>query len=120
MAGGVRISRMRRVSTRRDTPWNALAMASSSGCMSCGDQPSRSSALATSTSAYALLSRDNPQQLEFVGPAVADRGLGGSVHIVLPKQQDELRRSVNRAIAASRADGTFQRIVRQYFPLGLD
>jgi len=70
--------------------------------------------------AYALLSRDNPQQLEFVGPAVADRGLGGSVHVVLPKQQDELRRSVNRAIAASRADGTFQRIVRQYFPLGLD
>ena len=70
--------------------------------------------------AYALLSRDNPQQLEFVGPAIADRGLGGSVHVVLPKQQDELRRSVNRAIAASRADGTFQRIVRQYFPLGLD
>ncbi len=70
--------------------------------------------------AYALLSRDNPQQLEFVGPAVADRGLGGSVHIVLPKQQDELRRSVNHAIAAIRADGTFQRIVRQYFPLGLN
>ena len=70
--------------------------------------------------AYALLSRDNPQQLEFVGPAVADRGLGGSVHIVLPKQQDELRRSVNHAIAAIRADGTFQRIVRRYFPLGLD
>ena len=70
--------------------------------------------------AYALLSRDNPQQLEFVGPAVADRGLGGSVHIVLPKQQDELRRSVNRAIATTRADGTFQRIVRRYFPLGLD
>jgi len=70
--------------------------------------------------AYALLSRDTAQQLEFVGPAVADRGLGGSVHIALPKQNDALRHSVNRAIAAIRADGTFQRIARQYFPFGLD
>ena len=70
--------------------------------------------------AYTLLSRDTAQQLEFVGPAVADRGLGGSVHIALPKQNEALRHSVNRAIAAIRADGSFQRIARQYFPFGLD
>lgn len=54
------------------------------------------------------------------GPAVFDRGLGGSLQFALPKQRDELRRTVNQALATIRADGTFQRIVRQYLPLGLD
>jgi len=71
-------------------------------------------------SAYALLNHDGAQKLEFVGPAVADRGLGGSVHLALSKQNDTLRHSVNRAIAAIRADGSFQRITRRYFPHGLD
>lgn len=77
-------------------------------------------ALLSVTIAYMLLSRNPMQHLEFVGPATTDHRLGGSVHIILPKQNDPLLRSVNRAIAAIRADGSFQRIVRQYFPLGLD
>lgn len=71
-------------------------------------------------SAYSLLGHDSSGQFEFVGPAVADRGLGGTVHIILPRQQEQLRRKVNQAIAAIRSDGTFQRIVRRYFPTGLD
>ena len=70
--------------------------------------------------AYGIVARDNAQQLEFVGPPAADRGLGGTVHIALPRGREDLRKAVNQAIAATRADGTFQRIVRQYFPVGLD
>ena len=77
-------------------------------------------ALLSAITAYLLLQKDGTRQFEFAGPAVSDRGLGGSVHIALPKQRDELRRTVNQAIATIRADGTFQRIVRQYLPLGLD
>lgn len=71
-------------------------------------------------SAYALLNRDSTRQVEFVGTAVADRGLGGTVHVALPKQADALRQSVNQAIASIRADSTFQRIARRHFPMGLD
>ena len=65
----------------------------------------------------AIVSNGRPS---LAGPAVSDRGLGGSVHIALPKQRDGLRHTVNQAIATIRADGTFQRIVRHYLPLGLD
>jgi ABC-type amino acid transport substrate-binding protein len=71
-------------------------------------------------SAYALLNRDTTRQIEFIGSAVADRGLGGTVHIALPLHNDTLRQSVDQAIAAIRADGSFQRIARRHFPLGLD
>ena len=76
--------------------------------------------LLTVLSAYALLNRDTTRQIEFVGSAVADRGLGGTVHIALPRQNDALRLSVDQAIAAIRADGSYQRIARRHFPLGLD
>jgi ABC-type amino acid transport substrate-binding protein len=71
-------------------------------------------------SAYALLSHGHTPSLQFVGPAVADRGLGGSVHIIFPISRDELRRAANQAIAAIRADGTLHRMVRKYFPLDPD
>ena len=77
-------------------------------------------ALLSAITAYLLLQKDSTRQFAFAGPAVSDRGLGGSVHIALPKQRDGLRHTVNQAIATIRADGTFQRIVRHYLPLGLD
>lgn len=77
-------------------------------------------ALLPTLSAYSLLSHDSSGDFEFVGPAAADRGLGGTVHIILPRQHEQLRRAVNQAIAAIRSDGTYQRIVRRYFPVGLD
>jgi len=69
---------------------------------------------------YALVSRDQTRRFVFVGPAIADRGLGDTVHIVLPKQKNALRRSVNRAIAEIRVDGTFNRIMYRHFPISLD
>ena len=55
---------------------------------------------------YALISHQEAGRFGFVGPAVADHGLGDTVHIILPKQENALRRSVNQAIAEIRADGT--------------
>jgi len=69
---------------------------------------------------YSQISREDPARFEFVGPAVADHGLGDSTHIVLHKQDQTLRLAVNRAIAEIRADGTFQRIMQRHFPISLD
>lgn len=69
---------------------------------------------------YALISHQETGRFGFVGPAVADHGLGDTVHIILPKQENALRRSVNQAIAEIRADGTWHRIVRRHFPVNLD
>jgi len=77
-------------------------------------------ALLPMLSAYALLSQEKPGQFEFVGPPLTANGLGGTVHIALPKGADDLRQSVDQAIAALRADGSYHRITRQYFPFSLD
>lgn len=71
-------------------------------------------------SGYALLNREPDNGLAFVGPAVADGGLGGTVHIALPKSEAALRLAVNQALGAMRADGSYLRIVRRHFPFSLD
>ena len=71
-------------------------------------------------SAYVKIAKEAPGSFEFVGPPVADRGLGGTVHIAIPKQQEDVLLIVNQAIAAMRTDGTYQRIVRQFFPFSMD
>lgn len=76
--------------------------------------------LLTMLSAFVMLSRETPGAFEFVGPAIAERDLGGTVHIALTKGNAALRPAVNRAIAAMRADGTWLRIVRRHFPFNLD
>lgn len=70
--------------------------------------------------AYDILQDDASGRFEFVGPAMVDRGLGGSVHIVLAKNKDALRRAVNQAIAAMRADGSYHRLLHRHFPFNLD
>jgi ABC-type amino acid transport substrate-binding protein len=70
--------------------------------------------------AYALISHDKSRRFGFVGPAVADHGLGDTAHIIVPRRKDQLRRSVNQAIAEIRADGTGHRIMRRHFPVNLD
>lgn len=70
--------------------------------------------------AYAQLSEEAGGGLEFVGPPMHDRGLGGSVHIALQKDAVQLRQRVNQAIADMRSDGTYHRIVRRSFPFNLD
>jgi len=70
-------------------------------------------------SAYFLL-LDARGDAAFVGPALVDHGLGGSVHVILPKSDGALRQEVDVALDAMRADGTFQRILRRYMPFLAD
>mgnify|MGYP000858932117 FL=1 len=77
-------------------------------------------ALLAIRTAYALISHDNSRRFGFVGPAVADHGLGDTAHVILPRRKEALRRSVNEAIAEIRADGTGHRIMRRHFPVTLD
>lgn len=76
--------------------------------------------LVPALSGYALIANLPDGKLQFVGPAVAEHGLGGTVHIALPKGDTSIQKAVDQAIAAIRADGTYQRIVRQFFPFSLD
>ncbi len=71
-------------------------------------------------SAYAMLSFEPAGTFEFVGRPLTESGLGGTVHIALPKTNLGLREGVNQAIAAMRTDGTYHRIVRRHFPFNLD
>lgn len=71
-------------------------------------------------SGYALLNREPAGGLAFVGPAVTEGGLGGTVHIALPKNEGALRLAVNQALGVMRADGSYHRIVRRHFPFSLD
>lgn len=70
-------------------------------------------------SAYFLL-LDARGDAAFAGPALVDHGLGGSVHVILPKGDDALRQEVDAALDAMRADGTFQRILRRHMPFLAD
>ena len=71
-------------------------------------------------SAYELLQGENPGRFEFSGPPLVDGGLGGTVHIALPKGREALRQEVNQAIAGLRADGSYQRLVRRHFSFSLE
>jgi ABC-type amino acid transport substrate-binding protein len=56
---------------------------------------------------------------EFAGPPLTGEGLGGAAHIALQQKAESLRHRVDAAMAAMRADGTWQRIMRRHLPLGL-
>lgn len=70
--------------------------------------------------AYALIGSESPGSYQFYGPPEIGNGLGGSVHIALTKDDANLTAQVNKALAELREDGTYHRIVRQYFPVSLD
>lgn len=70
--------------------------------------------------AYALTGGEPPGKYQFYGPPEIGHGLGGSVHIALTKDDANLTATVNKALADLRQDGTYHRIVRQYFPVSLD
>ncbi|MDR0777245.1 MAG: transporter substrate-binding domain-containing protein [Azonexus sp.] len=69
---------------------------------------------------YVLLVGKPPGHYRFYGtPLVAD-GLGGSVHIALPKARNDLRHAVDRAISDMRGDGSYSRLIRRHFPFSLN
>lgn len=66
-----------------------------------------------------FLLSDAGDGFETIGTPMSEDGLGGTVHIVFPPGQHELKASVDRALTALRNDGTYQRINRQYFPFDI-
>ncbi len=70
--------------------------------------------------AYLVLDPAANEPPTFVGPGLIDEGLGGSVHVALPRDDQRLRQSVNAALTAMRRDGTYQRLWRQHFSFDLD
>jgi histidine transport system substrate-binding protein len=55
----------------------------------------------------------------FMGPGIIDHELGGSVHIVLAREDDALRRRVDLALDEMRRDGSYPRLWRRHFPFDL-
>lgn len=71
-------------------------------------------------SAYFLLARQSGGSYRFVGSPLTEDGLGGTVHLILPKGEAALARELDAALDAMRADGSFQRIIRRYLPYMTD
>ena len=60
--------------------------------------------------------KTHPEKAEFVGPTYTDeRWFGEGIGIAIRKQDNDLRKQLNNAIAKIRADGTYNRIQKQYF-----
>ncbi len=70
--------------------------------------------------AYTMLLGDPGKHYQFYGAPLVVDGLGGSVHIALPKARDKLRQAVDQAITDMRRDGSYSRLVCRYFPIRLD
>ncbi|WP_029006955.1 substrate-binding periplasmic protein [Azospirillum halopraeferens] len=62
-----------------------------------------------------LLTHDG-RAFSTIGTPLAGDGLGGTVHLVVPKGRRSLLNALNGAITTIRADGSYQEIGRRYFP----
>lgn len=77
-------------------------------------------ALEPMRSVYFQLAAAGRDDIRVIGPSMTEHGLGGTVHIILPKAEAELASAVDAALAAMRSDGTFQRILRRHMPFLAD
>ncbi|GAB5343200.1 ABC transporter substrate-binding protein [Pseudomonas edaphica] len=65
---------------------------------------------------YAFLKTDQGKGYEFAGPIIVDaKVLGSGTAIGIRKEDQDLKRSINKAIAGMLADGTYQKIASKYF-----
>lgn len=62
----------------------------------------------------ALLKQPRGADFSFTGPVVVDPSLGSGVALGVRKEDQLLRQRLNAALAAIRADGTYQAIVDRY------
>ncbi|HYH40288.1 MAG TPA: transporter substrate-binding domain-containing protein [Azospirillum sp.] len=73
-------------------------------------------ALVPTLAAFDFLVSDEGKPFSTIGTPLVDDGLGGTVHIVLPRGRSDLKTAVDDAIAVIRADGSYQEVNRRYFP----
>ncbi|MFO7802233.1 MAG: ABC transporter substrate-binding protein [Desulfovermiculus sp.] len=63
-----------------------------------------------------FLNTEDGQDYEFVGPGFTDEEwFGEGIGIAVRKQDDDLRKTLNKAIQTIREDGTYQKINENYF-----
>lgn len=63
-----------------------------------------------------FLKTDKGKDFEFVGPELRDkRWFGEGAGIAVRKEDTDLKEALNKAIAAIRADGTYDKIAKKYF-----
>lgn len=63
-----------------------------------------------------FLNTEKGKDYEFVGPELRDkRWFGEGAGIAVRKEDTDLKEALNKALAAIRADGTYQAIMRRYF-----
>jgi len=72
--------------------------------------------LVPTLAAFGFLLSDDGKRFSTVGTPIAEDGLGGTVHIVMPKGRSDLKAIVDEAIGAIRVDGSYQDVNRRYFP----
>lgn len=65
---------------------------------------------------YAFLKTDQGKGYDFAGPIIVDtKVLGSGTAIGIRKEDQDLKRNINKAIAGMLADGTYQKIASKYF-----
>lgn len=73
-------------------------------------------AMVSTLGAFGFLMSEEGKVYSTIGTPQTEGGLGGAVHIVLPQDRPDLKTAVDEAIAAIRADGSYQEVNRRYFP----
>ncbi|WP_431855869.1 substrate-binding periplasmic protein [Azospirillum sp.] len=73
-------------------------------------------ALVPTLAALGFLMSEEGKPFSTIGTPLVGDGLGGTVHIVVTKGRPDLKTAVDNAIAAIRADGSYQEVNRRYFP----
>jgi ABC-type amino acid transport substrate-binding protein len=118
LAGSVQEMYLQRVATERRL--SLLSVASTTEVLPLLRQGKADFWLTPMYLAYSVFGEDPPGTYQFYGPPEVANGLGGTVHMALTKDDATLTSLVNKALAEIRADGSYHRIVRKYFPVSLD
>lgn len=93
-----------------------LGLATMRDCLDALHEEQADFALLPVLGAYLVLDPAAQTAPAFIGPAIVEHGLGGSVHIALFRDDDALLTMVDAALDAIRRDGSYPRIWRRHFP----
>jgi ABC-type amino acid transport substrate-binding protein len=93
-----------------------LGLATMGDCFAALNKAQADFGLLPVLNAYVIMEQTAEKNLSFIGPGMMGDGLGGTVHIALPREDETLRKKVDGALTEIHRDGSYQRIWRQYFP----
>ena len=117
MIGSQQHAYLQRIATQQRL--EVVGRATLGDCIDALKQKQADFALLPVLGAYLLLDPNVQPAPVFLGPGLVNNDLGGPIHIALPKGDDQLRRQVNSALDQMRRDGSYQRLLRRYFPFDI-